>query len=349
MAKAAQKKSRTAKKGSRSVRGKASESETAKKKPTTARKSRAKSAPKSASKPAAKTAAKKPAAKKPAAKRTAAKKAPAKKAPAKKASAKKSTRKAPAKKAANGKKRTQSKDPSRTVSFLFYQTVERLDAAKHAGFGLTSMISFDFAKPANSLPVNGVEFIPAARHYPVIFNSDDDAMPLIVLGVRSKENLFVGKDGVWGEGCYIPAFVRRYPFILLSHQESDEIALCVDGESELIEENSERPLFNDGKPSQLMQNVARFCSAYAREQNRTREFVAALKQHDLLISRAADLTLPDGQKVGMRGFKVVDESKFKNLPPATVQDWWKRGWIQWITAHNLSLGNFGRLYFRAKQ
>lgn len=85
------------------------------------------------------------------------------------------------------------------------------------------------------------------------------------------------------------------------------------------------------------------------QQNRTREFVTGLKQHDLLIPRASDLTLPDGQKVGMRGFKVVDESKFKNLPAATMQDWWKKGWIQWITAHTLSLGNFGRLYFRAKQ
>ena len=72
---------------------------------------------------------------------------------------------------------------------MFYQSVERLDAAKHAGLGLTSLISFEFAKPANSLPVNGVEFAPAARHYPVIFNSDDEAMPLIVLGVRTKENL----------------------------------------------------------------------------------------------------------------------------------------------------------------
>lgn len=157
----------------------------------------------------------------------------------------------------------------------------------------------------------------------------------------------VGKDGVWNEGCYIPAFVRRYPFILLSQTDGSEIALCVDGESDLIETNSERPLFNDGKPSQLMQNVARFCSAYAREQNRTREFVAALKAHDLLIPRAADITLPDGQKIGMRGFKVVDENRVKNLPEATVQEWWKKGWIQWINAHSLSLGNFGRLYYRA--
>jgi hypothetical protein len=196
--------------------------------------------------------------------------------------------------------------------------------------------------------VNGVEFAPAARHYPVIFNSDDDAMPLIVLGVRSKENLFVSEDGSWSEGCYIPAFVRRYPFILLSHQNKDEIALCVDSESDLIEEKSDRPLFNDGRPSQLLQNVARFCSSYAREQNKTREFVAALKQHDLLIQRTADLTLPDGQKIAMRGFRVVDEAKMKRLPNNVVSEWWAKGWIQWIDAHILSLGNFGRLYYRAK-
>jgi|GEM_PF-534044 len=305
MAKAAQKKSRTAKKGSRSVLGAAKE--------TTASKSKKASDAKAP--PVKKTAAK-----------SSAKAAPAKKAAANKVPAKATaTPKRAAAKAAPKRNRTQSKDPARTASFLFYQSVERLDAAEHAGVGLSSVISFEFAKFANSMPVNGVEFGPAARHYPVIFNSDDDAMPLIVLGVRAKENLFVDEDGVWGEGCYIPAFVRRYPFILLNEKDGDEIALCVDGESSLIEAKSDRPLFNDGKPSQLMQNVARFCSAYAREQNKTREFVAALKAHDLLIPRTADLTLPDGQKIGMRGFKVVDEAKVKSLSADTVQDGGKKG------------------------
>jgi len=97
-----------------------------------------------------------------------------------------------------------------------------------------------------------------------------------------------------------------------------------------------------------LQNIARFCAAYARQQNATRNFVAAVEEQDLLIERSADITLPNGQKIAMRGFRVVDEGRLRNLPPAIADEWRRNGWLSWISSHMVSLGNFGRLYFRVK-
>jgi len=197
------------------------------------------------------------------------------------------------------------------------------------------------------VPLNAVEFVTAARHYPILFNGDERGMPLALIGLRAHENLFVEADGMWAEGCYIPAFVRRYPFVLLNH--ADEIALCVDSASSMIEPAGKRRLFEGDQPSGVLRNVAKFCATYAREQNRTRGLVRALLETDILVERAVNTELPDGQKVAMRGFRVVDTKKFHALPEDIVLDWWGRGWIGAIYAHTVSLGNFGRLYVRARR
>lgn len=331
----------------------------AKRKP--ARKTRAKSA----AKPAA---SRKSAAKKPAAPgKTAAKKKPArtKAAPANKPARRKTTptRKPANRRAEPAKKPTPPKapPPKRPLprakpdvpperrAFVFYRTVEPVDLEKHGNLSLVATPTYEFAAETNSIPLNAVEFAPAARHYPIIFNPGLEGLPLAVVGIRGRENLFVEADGTWAEGCYMPAFVRRYPFLMATKRDSNETTFCIDGQAQLLEKGGSRPLFVNGKASDLLQNVARFCTSYAREQNNTRAFVAALNEQKLLIERSADITLPDGKKVAMRGFRVVDSAKLRELPGDLVQDWWKQGWLGWISCHLISLSNFGRLYYRAKQ
>ena len=213
---------------------------------------------------------------------------------------------------------------------------------------LAEDIDYGFASETNSLPLNGVEFSAAARHYPIIFNSEPGVSPLGIVGVRTNENLFVEADNTWAEGCYLPAFVRRYPFIFISGEENAELAFCVDSNSTLLTKGGDRALFQNGRSSELLQNIARFCAAYARQQNATRNFVTAVEEQDILIERSADITLPDGQKLAMRGFRVVDEGRLRRLPAAVADEWRRNGWLSWIASHMVSLGNFGRLYYRLK-
>ena len=233
-------------------------------------------------------------------------------------------------------------------SFLFYRAVDSLTAEQHGDLCLAEDINYGFAAETNSIPLNGVAFSAAARHYPIIFNTESGSPPLAVMGVRARENLFVEMDGSWAEGCYLPAFVRRYPFIFVTGPDGGELSFSVDSESELLVSGGDRALFQNGRSSELLQNIARFCAAYARQQSATRNFVAAVEEQNLLIERSADITLPNGQKIAMRGFRVVDEGRLRNLPTAVADEWRSNGWLGWIASHMVSLGNFGRLYFRVK-
>ncbi len=87
--------------------------------------------------------------------------------------------------------------------------------------------------------------------------------------------------------------------------------------------------------------------AFAGEQDRTKRFSAALVENDLLVDRTVQLTLPDGHVVAMRGFRVIDEARLRGLPDATLAEWGRNGWLACAVAHAISMGNFGRLYYRS--
>ena len=91
------------------------------------------------------------------------------------------------------------------------------------------------------------------------------------------------------------------------------------------------------------------CVAYARQQIPTRSFVNALKENDLLVSRNVDLKMPKGERIEVRGFKVIDDKKLRELPSEVVSEWWPKGWGAAAYAQIVSMGNFGRLLYRARR
>ncbi|MCR9219782.1 MAG: SapC family protein [Alphaproteobacteria bacterium] len=235
---------------------------------------------------------------------------------------------------------------------LFFRRLEILEAARHDDLRLSETQEYGFARDSHMVPLNAVEFMAAARHYPILFNGDMTNMPVVLVGVRAAQNLFVEPDGSWTVGCYIPAFVRRYPFILLrdsrgrAQGRTPEIRLGVDTEAAMVSRERGTPLFVHGKPSALMKRKGRFAGAFAREQARTRRFVEACRDRDLLVDRAVDIELADHRHMEIRGFRVIDEDRLRAMPAEFMEEWWRNGWFALAVAHLVSLGNFGRLFMK---
>lgn len=234
---------------------------------------------------------------------------------------------------------------------LSFERLEVLDPAKHDGLAVADGADFDFARATHIVPLNAVEFSAAARHYPILFNSQTDLMTVALVGLRQNENLFVEDDNRWTPGCYVPAIVRRYPFVLMQDKDKggDNIVLCIDaGSAHITGAEFGEPLFNRGKPTDLIRRMAQFSAAFAREQGRTRDFVEACRDADVLIDRAVRMVLQDGREVELRGFQVIDEDRLKALPGKQIGIWWQRGWCALAFAHLISLGNFGRLIHKVQ-
>ncbi len=229
---------------------------------------------------------------------------------------------------------------------LFYDKPEPLNSEQHSDLAIKTGSNYSFSRASNSVPLNAVEFGLAVRHYPIVFTSADPALPVVVLGLRSGQNMFLGDDGSWEQSVYVPAYIRRYPFIFMSSADGLQFTLCVDVESGQLEKGGERGLFKDGEPTELTNRALEFCQAFQAQHEYTRQFAESVSQHGLLSPRAAEVTLKSGEKLALGGFRIIDEGKFNALSSEVFLEWRQRGWLHLVYSHLMSLSNWAGLVDR---
>ena len=233
---------------------------------------------------------------------------------------------------------TPAKTATDTTLPLFYKEPILLRFADHAASGLTSHKGYDFARDTVAVPLGIGEFAAAIRDYPIVF-SGDDKTPLAVVGIKQGTNLFVDVTGAWRAGAYVPAYLRRYPFIAAETPDGSARLLTVDAASDrFVIDAAERSdvdrLFDAaGEPTPSAQSAMDFCQAYHEDHLRTATFVTALAEAGLLSPKTADMRFPDGSRYLLDGFLAVDEEAYRALPPETLSDWHAKGWLDLVALH----------------
>jgi hypothetical protein len=226
---------------------------------------------------------------------------------------------------------------------IFYSRPRPLDAVADRGKSLHLATDFGYARATNSVLLGAAEFPRAMRSYPIVFTSGEPRVAVAVLGLEGNENLFVGSDGKWREGEYIPAYVRRYPFIFLEQPDKSELILCVDDASGLLTESADHPLFEGAEPTQLVRNALSFCREFHEQTLASAAFVGELAQHGLLVPNEARVVLNSGKEMTLRDFQIVDEAKFNALPDEVFLDWRRRGWLPLVYCHLMSMASWPNL------
>lgn len=230
-----------------------------------------------------------------------------------------------------------------------YRQVEVLTLARHGDLGLVPDVTYGFAKSLASVPASMSEIVVAQRSYPIVFAGNDAPVPVICLGLGKKTaNLFVGEDGKWEVGQYIPSFFRRYPFIAVPKQGADELVLAADVNAEHVGKDTGHPFFSDGKPTDEAKRAFDMCAKMHVDFQAAREFGAALQEKGLLREHTADIRLGPDNTVKLTGFRMIDERKLDALDDSTFLDWRRRGWLPAAYAQLMSLASWNDLAQRAK-
>jgi hypothetical protein len=179
----------------------------------------------------------------------------------------------------------------------------------------------------------------AQRFYPIVFSAGENPVPLALMALNEGVNVFVEDGGKPTGDVYIPAYVRRYPFILARlRPDADELSLCFDPTSEIVGDFKEgRPLFEDDKPSETTNNVLKFCEDFELAAQRTNSFMKELKDADLIIDGEVTIQAPDSTPFVYRGFKMVAEEKVRELRGDELRRMNQNGMLPLITAHLFSL------------
>jgi hypothetical protein len=228
----------------------------------------------------------------------------------------------------------------------FYQKPVMLNRDEHADLTVSpSPGGLSFAAPARTVPLAAVEFFDAGRQMPVIFIRTDDQriIPLALMGLEQGENLFVDADGNW-DGQYVPAYIRRYPFITL--EQEGQTAVCFDEAFDGFNLPGGTPLFEHGEPAEKSREIIAFLEDYNNRMQETEQFGAMLAQSGLLRQIDARATLHDGRNYELGGMLVVDEQHLARLPDSDIVRLFRSGALALIHAHLLSIRNLAGLVDR---
>lgn len=242
---------------------------------------------------------------------------------------------------------------------LFYAKPEALNPARHGSLGLIARRDFSFARSAHAIPVVASEMPAAMRSYPIVFAGPAKA-PVIITGLRQNQNLFIDADGRWAVPHYIPAYVRRYPFIFADDTETNgRLTLCVDRASERVIDQVLVPIHGDGaefvsffngaEPTEATKQALAFCNQFQIDFNATRAMVDKIDAYGLFAPRQSQVTLDGGEVLNLTDFQVIDEQAFNSLSDEAFLDLRRSGALTLLYCHLASTNSWASLVHQAQK
>lgn len=234
---------------------------------------------------------------------------------------------------------------------LFYNDLMPLNTRDHATWRTRTIETADFLKNVHAVPLTVDEFVEAQRDLPIIFSAGEEPLPLALMGLNEGVNTYVNDAGKIEDPVYLPAYVRRFPFMLARlTPDAEELSLCFDPSAGLVGDFSEgEALFEaDSQPSGATKRILEFCESFEQAGQRTKAFIDELKKHDLLMEGEIAISLNDkpDQPFVYRGFQMINGDKLREIDAAQLDIWHKNGFLMIAHAHLFSLDQMRKVFSR---
>jgi len=224
---------------------------------------------------------------------------------------------------------------------LFYKDLMPLNSRDHGTWHARSVDKASWIGNQHAIPLTVDEFAQAQRHYPIVFSAGESPVPLALMGLNEGINVFFDAEGGLVDDTYVPAYIRRYPFLLARLKpDSEEMSLCFDPSSDVLGDFKEgEALFANGEPSDHTKSLLQFCEQFEQAGARTQAFMDELAQADLLMDGEVSIQQNDrpDQPYLYRGFKMINQEKLRQLDGDKVKRWHEIGLMPLIYAHLFSL------------
>lgn len=229
---------------------------------------------------------------------------------------------------------------------MFKQLVP-LSANTHRALRLSPNQSFDFARKMVLIPITQTEAAKASRELVIVFPLQQGVAQALV-GYEASRNVYINEAGQW-IGRYIPAHIRRYPFILseISTSAADrtltgrQFGVQVDIDAPHLSETNDHPLFDEqGNPTPVLTRIQEVLRFLQQDFEKTQALVEELNALNLLMEAPIKLNLPEGTPAKqLTGFRIVDQKALAELPAEQLAGIRGTGALALAYAHIISLTN----------
>lgn len=229
-----------------------------------------------------------------------------------------------------------------TKQLLIYEQAIPVSSQRHGDWSVKTGKDYEFSREVNSVPLLALEFPGAASEYAIVFaGGEETVMPAVILGVKDGQNLYLTETGGW-DAKYVPAFLRRYPFVFSGSDDGERFALCIDEDFAGCnqEGRGERLFDSEGEYTQYLRSVLEFLKGYQAQFRRTQAFCKKLKDLDLLESMQAQFTLGTGEQVSLAGFFAINRDRLKALTGDQLAELARTDELELMYMHLQSMRNF---------
>lgn len=232
---------------------------------------------------------------------------------------------------------------------LLFNDLAPLSSQEHSSWKARRSETAPFLAKQHAIPLTVDEFAIAQRHYPIIFSAGENPVPLALMGLNEGINTFVDDEGKLIGDTYVPAYVRRYPFLLARlRDDTDELSLCFDPSAEAIGPFDEGDaLFDNGQPTDTTRAILGFCEQFEQAGQRTTAFMKELTDQKLLMDGEVSIQTTDNEQPFVyRGFQMINEEKLRDLRGDSLRKMMKNGLLPLVHAHLFSLSLMREIFGR---
>jgi len=233
---------------------------------------------------------------------------------------------------------------------IFYRDIVPLSRERHKDWYVDMAQGYQFTAETNSIYVAGTEFPMASREYPIVFAKDaeEKLVPVAMLGLRQNQNLMVDENGTW-LGSYVPAYIRRYPFILANADvDANSFAVCIDESYSGFNTVGEgqRLITETGEHAEILSNSVKFLEEFHKHSDVTSTFCQAVAEAGLVESMQANITLKSGSNFSLAGLYCVPRNRIKAMSAEQLKLFVDRDYLDLLYLHMYSLSNMDKLMAR---
>ena len=234
---------------------------------------------------------------------------------------------------------------------LLYNGLEPLNSNQHAKARVRRLDSAPQVGKTHAIPVTVDEFALVQRTFPIVFSAGENPVPLALMGLNEGVNTFMDEEGKLTEpNIYLPAYLRRYPFMLARLRPDTRRAVVVlrsDRRARLAISKTASPCSTATSRRNSTKAILQFCEQFETAGQRTGAFMTELKKSGLLMEGEVAIQ-PEGaeQPFVYRGFQMVDEEKFRELRGDELRKMNQNGMLALIFAHLFSLSQIREIFSR---
>ncbi len=217
-----------------------------------------------------------------------------------------------------------------TLNVGFFANVVALDSDAHKNVKIGRDVNYAFSAAAHAIPAVVIEVPLLAKEYPVVIakdasdseNAEDSYVLLTALGFAEKSNAYVSDEGDW-LAEYVPAHIRRYPFISLpTTEDPDKSVLCIDKDAPHFAGKGGKALFNaKGEATEITEQALRMNEEYELSMAETRRFIADIAKENILQEHT------ENSDFGNVTFFRIDVEKFNELDADTIGKWKENNYL----------------------